>query len=293
MAPYDATTNPEGGAEWQYLGANVKFKDDGSDALAGTWIQDFGDVEVGFVGAVTEDLPVAGRRRRHRRHRGDRHRRRHQRGGRPTSRPRAPTSSCCSSTRAPAARRSPSATDPGTAFGEHRQRRQPRRRRDRLRSHPPGLQPLRPGAGMGDRGSRGDRASRRLGRPVRREPQPARLHGRQRHRRGPGEDPGRSSPFGAASRPRGDAATQAIVNDANAKAAVLGAQPLGKIEAGFSRAKFVDGAGEPRWRVHAGQPGRRGPALGDRTDGRTDRVHEPGWSARGHARHRHATTRAR
>ena len=57
MAPYDATTNPEGGAEWKYLGANVKFKSDGSDALEGTWIQDFGDVEVGFVGAVTEDLP--------------------------------------------------------------------------------------------------------------------------------------------------------------------------------------------------------------------------------------------
>ena len=35
----------------------MKFKDDGSDALDGTWTQDFGDVTVGFVGAVTEHLP--------------------------------------------------------------------------------------------------------------------------------------------------------------------------------------------------------------------------------------------
>lgn len=57
IAPYDATTNPEGGAEWKYLGANVKMKADDSDALDATWIRDFGDVEVGFIGAVTEDLP--------------------------------------------------------------------------------------------------------------------------------------------------------------------------------------------------------------------------------------------
>ena len=35
MAPYDPTTNPFGGAEWEYIGANVKFKADGSDALDG------------------------------------------------------------------------------------------------------------------------------------------------------------------------------------------------------------------------------------------------------------------
>ncbi len=29
MAPYDASTNPKGGAEWKYLGANVKFKASG------------------------------------------------------------------------------------------------------------------------------------------------------------------------------------------------------------------------------------------------------------------------
>ena len=57
MAPYNADTNPEGGANWKYLGANVRFKADNSPALDGTWIRDFGDVEVGFIGAVTEDLP--------------------------------------------------------------------------------------------------------------------------------------------------------------------------------------------------------------------------------------------
>ncbi len=57
MAPYDATTNPLGGAEWQYIGANVKFKSDGSDALAPSWTTSFDGVDVGFIGAVTEELP--------------------------------------------------------------------------------------------------------------------------------------------------------------------------------------------------------------------------------------------
>lgn len=60
MAPYDATTNPEGGAEWEYIAANVRKKSDNSHALgpdSDRWIKDFGDVEVGFIGAVTEDLP--------------------------------------------------------------------------------------------------------------------------------------------------------------------------------------------------------------------------------------------
>ena len=62
MAPYDATTNPFGGAEWEYIGANVKLKADGSQApgIEASWTQDFteGDdtVTVGFVGAVTEHL---------------------------------------------------------------------------------------------------------------------------------------------------------------------------------------------------------------------------------------------
>ena len=57
MAPYDATTNPYGGAQWQYIAANLKMKATGDDAVPATWIKSFGDVEVGFVGAVTEELP--------------------------------------------------------------------------------------------------------------------------------------------------------------------------------------------------------------------------------------------
>lgn len=67
MAPYDATTNEFGGAEWQYLAANVRKKSDGSYALpdvaaspgtsdGGTWMTSVGGVDVGFVGVVTEDL---------------------------------------------------------------------------------------------------------------------------------------------------------------------------------------------------------------------------------------------
>jgi len=57
MAPYDATTNPLGGAEWEYIAANLEITQTGDPAVPATWTQTFGDVEVGFVGAVTEDLP--------------------------------------------------------------------------------------------------------------------------------------------------------------------------------------------------------------------------------------------
>jgi 5'-nucleotidase len=57
MAPYDATTNPLGGAAWQYLGANVRNTADDSPALPESWVTSFGDIEVGFVGAVTDHLP--------------------------------------------------------------------------------------------------------------------------------------------------------------------------------------------------------------------------------------------
>jgi 5'-nucleotidase len=68
MKPYDATTNPVGGAEWQYLAANVRKKADNSYALpdvaaspgtsdGATWMTTVDGVDVGFVGAVTEDLP--------------------------------------------------------------------------------------------------------------------------------------------------------------------------------------------------------------------------------------------
>ncbi|HCB06553.1 MAG TPA: hypothetical protein DEQ43_20315 [Nocardioides bacterium] len=56
MAP-ESASNPDGGAEWQYLGANVRFKANDDPALPATWTKDFGNVRVGFVGVVTEHLP--------------------------------------------------------------------------------------------------------------------------------------------------------------------------------------------------------------------------------------------
>ncbi|TYL55707.1 bifunctional metallophosphatase/5'-nucleotidase [Nocardioides sp. BGMRC 2183] len=57
MAPYDETTNPEGGAEWEYIAANLTLKATGDPAVPATWMEEMGGVTVGFVGAVTEDLP--------------------------------------------------------------------------------------------------------------------------------------------------------------------------------------------------------------------------------------------
>jgi 5'-nucleotidase len=56
MADYDPVTNPQGGAEWEYLGANVRFKDTHDPALPETWTIDFDGIQVGFVGVVTEHL---------------------------------------------------------------------------------------------------------------------------------------------------------------------------------------------------------------------------------------------
>ena len=72
MGPFDATNNPEGGAAFQYIAANVRKRSDGSYALpditprtpdpadssdGGSWITTIAGVKVGFVGGVTEDLP--------------------------------------------------------------------------------------------------------------------------------------------------------------------------------------------------------------------------------------------
>ncbi|WP_182376637.1 ExeM/NucH family extracellular endonuclease [Nocardioides sp. WS12] len=43
-------------ADWEYIAANVD-EPEGRDDLAETWTKEFGDVKVGFVGAVTEELP--------------------------------------------------------------------------------------------------------------------------------------------------------------------------------------------------------------------------------------------
>jgi 5'-nucleotidase len=52
--------HPEGGAEWEYLAANVRDKTthDHLDELAPWWVTTIDGVEVGFVGAVTEELPT-------------------------------------------------------------------------------------------------------------------------------------------------------------------------------------------------------------------------------------------
>ena len=255
MAPYDATTNPEGGAKWKYLGANVKFKADGSPTpWTAPGSRTSVTVEVGFVGAVTEDLPslvgadgiadikvtdIVG---------GD------QRGGRRSSRTRARTSSSSSSTRVRRARRLASATNPTSAFGKI------------VNGVSADVDAIVSGhTHLAYNHSVPVPAWATEGRAVTERPVvSAGQYGENLNKlvftvdNATGEVQAKTQdivPF-ANFPATGDAATQAIVNDANAKAAVLGARPLGKIEAGFSRAKFIGGAGEPRWRVHPGQQGR-------------------------------------
>src|SRR4051794_40179031 len=48
---------PKGGAQWQYLAANIRNKSDNQRPLAPSWTKTFGSVKVGFIGAVTEHLP--------------------------------------------------------------------------------------------------------------------------------------------------------------------------------------------------------------------------------------------
>ena len=184
-----------------------------------------------------------------------------------------------------------------------------RRRRDRLRAHAPGLQLLVPRGRVGTSGPDRDRSTGRLRRAVRQQPQPARVH---RRRRRPatvlGEDPGdpaaRRSPTPTAPDPRcrqslypADPAVETIVADAVAEANELGAVPLGDVERPVRPGPLVRRRTattpdtrsrhrrEPRRRVDARQPGRRGAALGHRAGGvrrRRDRVHEPRRPARQH-----------
>ncbi len=57
QAPYDATTNPLGGANWKYLGANVYEKGTQTPALPEYEILTVDGVKVGVIGAVTEETP--------------------------------------------------------------------------------------------------------------------------------------------------------------------------------------------------------------------------------------------
>ncbi|TNM39438.1 bifunctional metallophosphatase/5'-nucleotidase [Nocardioides albidus] len=58
MAAYDPTTNPDGGAEWEYIASNLKLRATGDPAVPASWVKEMAGVQVGFVGAVTEALPT-------------------------------------------------------------------------------------------------------------------------------------------------------------------------------------------------------------------------------------------
>ncbi len=53
----DLKARVQGLADWEYIVANLRLKADNTHALAPTWTQELGGVMVGYVGAVTEDLP--------------------------------------------------------------------------------------------------------------------------------------------------------------------------------------------------------------------------------------------
>jgi 5'-nucleotidase len=55
MAP-ESAANPRGGANWQYIAANLDEPGD-ADLIPPTWTETVGGINVGFVGAVTEALP--------------------------------------------------------------------------------------------------------------------------------------------------------------------------------------------------------------------------------------------
>jgi len=55
MAP-ESEANPEGGAAWEYIAANIDEPGD-ADEIAPSWTTEVAGVTVGFVGAITEDLP--------------------------------------------------------------------------------------------------------------------------------------------------------------------------------------------------------------------------------------------
>ncbi len=176
MAPYDETTNPDGGAAWQYLAANVDEPGD-ADLIPDTWTTQFGDVEVGFVGAVTEHLPELVS---------------------PGGMQGVTVTDIVDSTNAAADQLKADGADivvmlvhegaPGTDCDDdgrrpdvrlrrHHLRGQRQRRRHHLRPHPPRLQLQVPGRGLG--GPAGDRAARGLCRPVRRGAEPAEFPGRR------------------------------------------------------------------------------------------------------------------
>ena len=175
MKPYDATTNPYGGAKWQYIAANVRNNSPTTRTPSRT--------------PAVRGLRHRPGRLRGRRHRGpagareprwdrdDQGHQHHQRGepqrqqagGPGRRRHRAAGPRGCSRHLLRVGHEQRQRLRP------HRERRQPQHRRHRLGPHPPALQPLRAGPGLG--GTRGHRAARRVGRSVRPDAQPAPVHG--------------------------------------------------------------------------------------------------------------------
>ena len=280
MAPYDATTNPFGGAQWKYLGANVRSRPTATArACRRPGSRTSATSQVGFVGAVTEDLPELVIARRHRRHRGHRHRRRDQRRGRRPQGRAAPTWSCCWSTRAQPPPSCASATDPASDFGKIVNGVDADIDAIVSGPHPPGLQPL--ASRCAEWATEGRAVTER---PVVSAGQygynlnQLRVHRRPGYRRGARRSPGRScrcSHADGARRRRAppnypaDPAIAAIVDDAvdeRERARCRSARPdRRRRSTGPSSADGTDR--EPRWRVDAGQPGRRGAAVGDRDAG--------------------------
>ncbi len=124
---------------------------EGEDFIPDSWVRDFGDVQVGFVGAVTEDLPSLVR---------------------PAGIEEIEVTDIVEATNAAAddleaegadvivllVHEGAATTDIAdatndSAFGQHRQWRGQQHRRHRVRSHAPGLQPRDHGPGLGRGGS--------------------------------------------------------------------------------------------------------------------------------------------
>ena len=265
MAPYNASTNPKGGANWQYIGANLRTRPTATRGSPPTWTKTMDGVKVGFVGAVTEHLPELVSP-----------------AASPTSR--SPTSSTRSTRRPtssrPMARTSWSCWSTRVRRGTNCARWTTTRRRtsaaiitgvnDNVDAIVSGHTHLEYDCYFTVPGwvtrAAGDQASGGLGRSVRHGAEPAHL----RRQQGTGEVVG-AAPGGAAAEGRHggpfnypvDPTTQAIVDAAVANAAVLGAQPLGQFGGPFFRGKLADGTTENRGtRVDAGQPGRRGAEVG-------------------------------
>ena len=160
-------------ADWEYIATNID-EPVGRDDLAESWTTTVDGVDIGFVGAVTEDLPSlvnpAGMDRR---------------PGAPDRRGRQP-GSCRAQDRGHGHHRAAGprglALDRlhvvelhrrGNHLRQHRREHVGRRRRDRVRSHAPGVQLPLHGRRLGDRVACRDPASGGLRRSVRHQPQPA------------------------------------------------------------------------------------------------------------------------